>query len=134
MMGRSQKLRARTYASGHPQWVAEKPIVLKDAGIDKNLADRAHKLNSLSPDDFETLVSDQPALTWIKRYSCCHDGRWEGHGGPHVKRRKVSASGKINGRAPPSDIVVVEDDKPILLINGKSVTAARSGGTAGLSL
>ena len=44
--------------------------------------------------------------------------------GQHVKRRKVMASGKINGRAPRSDIVVVGDDKPILLINGKSVTAA----------
>jgi N6-adenosine-specific RNA methylase IME4 len=38
--------------------VAEKPASLDDAGIDKNLANRARKAAAMSEEDFETLVAD----------------------------------------------------------------------------
>jgi hypothetical protein len=36
----------------------DKPITLAEAGIDKNLADRARKLNALPQDEFERVVSE----------------------------------------------------------------------------
>ena len=41
-------------------WKKQRRVVpsLADAGIDKNLANRARKLNALSADDFENLVAE----------------------------------------------------------------------------
>jgi hypothetical protein len=41
--------------------VIEKPIPLADAGIDKNLANRARKAAALSPEQFEERGRDSPA-------------------------------------------------------------------------
>ena len=47
--------------AGNPNWVSKKPDsppTLTEAGIDKNLANRARQLNTLSNDEFERLVAE----------------------------------------------------------------------------
>jgi N6-adenosine-specific RNA methylase IME4 len=47
--------------AGNPNWVSEKPDsppTLADAGIDKNLANRARKLHALPSSEFERVVAD----------------------------------------------------------------------------
>jgi phage N-6-adenine-methyltransferase len=51
-------MEAQNMRPGNPQWVSEKPIVLAEAGIDKNLAHRARKLNALPKDEFERVISE----------------------------------------------------------------------------
>lgn len=48
-------------SAGNPNWVSKKPdspATLSEAGIDKNLANRARKLHALPQDEFERVVSE----------------------------------------------------------------------------
>jgi N6-adenosine-specific RNA methylase IME4 len=48
-------------SAGNPNWVSQKPDsvpTLAEAGIDKNLANRARKLHALSKEEFERVISE----------------------------------------------------------------------------
>jgi hypothetical protein len=57
--GVGEMMDAQQLKPGNPQWVSEKPIIaLSDAGIDKNLANLARKLQALPKEEFERVIAE----------------------------------------------------------------------------